>query len=108
MLFYVSVHVRFVMDNVALRQVFLSVIRVYPVSIIPTWFSILIHHLGGMNNRPAGGRSSETFSHAIDTNSSNTLKSVLGMWTYRLYMSGLIRYIIHYFPTVRSVLCMHF
>jgi hypothetical protein len=29
------------------------------VDIIPPWFSNLIYHLG-MNNRPGGGRSSET------------------------------------------------
>jgi hypothetical protein len=30
-----------------------------PVSIIPLWLSIVIYHLG-VNNRPAGGHSSET------------------------------------------------
>jgi hypothetical protein len=30
---------------------------VFPVNVIPPWFSILIYH---MNNRPVGGRSSET------------------------------------------------
>jgi len=41
-----SVHVGFVVDKVALGQVFLRVLRFSPVSIIPPWFSILIYHLG--------------------------------------------------------------
>jgi hypothetical protein len=36
-----SVHVGFVMGKVALGQVFLLVLRFYPVNIIPPWFSIL-------------------------------------------------------------------
>jgi hypothetical protein len=41
-----SVHVGYVKEKVALVQFFLRVIRFSPVSIIPLWFSILIHHLG--------------------------------------------------------------
>jgi hypothetical protein len=33
--------------------------QVSSVDIIPPWFSMLIYHLG-INNRPVGGRSSET------------------------------------------------
>jgi hypothetical protein len=43
-------HVRdmgFVVDSVALEQVFLRVLRFYAVSIIPPWLSILIYHLRG-------------------------------------------------------------
>jgi hypothetical protein len=45
-------------------QVFLRVHRSSAVSIILPWLSVLIYYRG-MNNTPAGGRSSETFSHAI-------------------------------------------
>jgi hypothetical protein len=41
-----SVHVRFVVDKVALGQVFLSEFFSFPVSIIPSWHSTLIYHLG--------------------------------------------------------------
>jgi hypothetical protein len=37
-----SDHVAFVMDKVAIGQVFLLVLRLSPVSIIPPWFSTLI------------------------------------------------------------------
>jgi hypothetical protein len=40
-----SVHVGFVVDKVALGQVFLRVLRFSPVIIIPPWLSILIYHL---------------------------------------------------------------
>jgi hypothetical protein len=40
-----SVHVGFVLDIVALGQVFLRVLRFSPVNIIPPWLSILIYHL---------------------------------------------------------------
>jgi hypothetical protein len=41
---------------------------VFPVDIIPPLFSLLIscYITWGMNNRPVGGRSSETTSHPID------------------------------------------
>jgi hypothetical protein len=48
-----SVHVGFVVDKVTLGQVFTPVL----------WFSYIIW---GMNNRPVGGRSSETQSHPIN------------------------------------------
>jgi hypothetical protein len=41
-----SIHVIFLVDKVALGQVFLLVLRVSPVSIIPPSFSILIYHPG--------------------------------------------------------------
>jgi hypothetical protein len=37
-----SVHVGFVVDKVALGQVFLRVLPFYPVSIIPPWLYMLI------------------------------------------------------------------
>jgi hypothetical protein len=40
-----SVHAGFMVDNVALGQVFLRVFRFSPVSIIPPWLSILIYRL---------------------------------------------------------------
>jgi hypothetical protein len=40
-----SVHVGFVVDKVALGQVFLQVILFSPVNIIPLWLSTLIYHL---------------------------------------------------------------
>jgi hypothetical protein len=52
-----SLHVGFVVDKVALLQVF---------DIITPWLSILIYH-----NRPVGGRSSETQSHLVNMNNTN-------------------------------------
>jgi hypothetical protein len=40
-----TVHVGFVMDEVALGEVFLQVPQFYLVNIIPPWFSMLIYHL---------------------------------------------------------------
>jgi hypothetical protein len=37
-----SVHVGFVVDKVALGEVFLRVLRFFPVDIIPPWLSMLI------------------------------------------------------------------
>jgi hypothetical protein len=45
---------------VAMGQGFFQVLQFSFVSIIPLWLSIRIHNLGGMNNRPVGGRSLET------------------------------------------------
>jgi hypothetical protein len=39
------VHVGFVLEKVALGQVYLRVLRFPPGNIIPPWPSILIHHL---------------------------------------------------------------
>jgi hypothetical protein len=41
-----------------------------PLNIIPLWLSTLIYYLG-MNNWPAGGHSSETYSHPINRNINN-------------------------------------
>jgi hypothetical protein len=52
-----SVHVEFVVDTVALNQVFLRVLRFYPVSMIPP----LLHihpYVWGMDKGPVSGRSS--------------------------------------------------
>jgi hypothetical protein len=58
-----SIHVGFVVDKVKLGQVYLRVLRLYPVNIIPPWLSILSNiSSGGMNNMPVGGCSSETYS----------------------------------------------
>jgi hypothetical protein len=55
-----SVHVRLVVDKIALRQVCLWVLWFYPVIIVSPWLSILMYDLG-MNHRPlmatAGKRS---------------------------------------------------
>jgi branched-subunit amino acid transport protein len=42
-----SVHAVFVVDKMALGQVFLQVLQFSPVNIIPLWLSILIYHMGG-------------------------------------------------------------
>jgi hypothetical protein len=55
-----SVYVEFVADKVALGQAFLSP-SVFSCQYHSTVVSVLIYHLG-MNNRPVGGRSSETVS----------------------------------------------
>jgi hypothetical protein len=39
--------------------------KLFSPDIIPPWFYMLVYHLG-VNNRPVGGRSSETYSHPID------------------------------------------
>jgi hypothetical protein len=62
-----TVHVGFVVDEAALGQVLLRVLRFSPANIIPPWVSTLIHYLGD-NYRYAGGRSSETSSHPIEIN----------------------------------------
>jgi hypothetical protein len=41
-----SVRVGFVVDKVALGQVFLRLLRFSPVNIIPPWLSMFIYHLG--------------------------------------------------------------
>jgi hypothetical protein len=68
-----SVHVGFVVDKVALGKVFFRVLQLSPVNIIPPWLTMFIYHQG-MNNRPVGGRSSETSSHPIDVNINNKME----------------------------------
>jgi hypothetical protein len=41
-----SVHMGFVVDKVALEQLFLRVLPFFPANIIPPWHSIFIYHLG--------------------------------------------------------------
>lgn len=55
-----SIHVGFVVEKVALRQVPLRIIRFFPF-IIPPWLTLLIYH-APMNNRPVGACRSETVS----------------------------------------------
>jgi hypothetical protein len=54
-----SIHVGFMVDKVTLGQVFLRVLRFFPINTIPPSFSILIYRLG-MNNMSVSGSSSET------------------------------------------------
>jgi hypothetical protein len=49
-----SIHVRFVVEKVALEKVFLRILLFSPVNIIPPSFSIL------MNDKSVSGSSSET------------------------------------------------
>jgi hypothetical protein len=42
----VSFHVGFVVDKVALGQVFLKFLQFLPANVNPPWFSMLIYHLG--------------------------------------------------------------
>jgi hypothetical protein len=58
---YRSDHVVFVVDKVALGQVFLRVLQFLPVNNILPWLSIRMYQWG-MNARPVDGRSSETVS----------------------------------------------
>jgi hypothetical protein len=62
---------------VVLGQVFHKIIRLFPINIIPQWFSVRLYHIED-EQFPAGGRSSETY-HPIDVNnnSSITLKVTL-------------------------------
>jgi hypothetical protein len=57
------IHVGFVVDKMAFRQVSLRILRFSPVSIIPPLFSIPIYHLE-MSNMSGSASSSET-SHPI-------------------------------------------
>jgi hypothetical protein len=41
-----SIHMGFLVEKVALGQVFLRVFRFFPVNIIPPWLSILTYHPG--------------------------------------------------------------
>jgi hypothetical protein len=61
------VHVRFVVDEVALIQVLLRVIQCFH----QYHFTVVLHIriILGMNNRPVGGRSSETQLYPINMNS---------------------------------------
>jgi hypothetical protein len=63
------------MDEVALGLVFLQFLRFSSVNIIPTGLHTHIFHLG-MNNRPVGGHSSETYSYPIDMNNKFLLKNM--------------------------------
>jgi hypothetical protein len=54
------VHMGFVINNAALGQGFLRVLRLFLVSIIPPWLSLLICHLGDEQQVCRFGRSSET------------------------------------------------
>jgi hypothetical protein len=49
---------------------------IFLVNIILPWLSMLIYHWG-MNNRPAGSRSSETYSHPINMNNNKFLFFIL-------------------------------
>jgi hypothetical protein len=61
-----SVHVKFAEEKVALGQVYLQVLPFSP-SITFHW-GCTPYIISGMNGRPDGGRSSETYSHPIDMN----------------------------------------
>jgi hypothetical protein len=40
-----SLRVGFVVDKVALGQVFIRILLVFPLSITPPWLSVLIYHM---------------------------------------------------------------
>jgi hypothetical protein len=61
-----TVHVGYVEDKVALEEDFLRVLPFFPENIIPLRLSILT--IWELNNRPAGGQSSETQSRPIVMN----------------------------------------
>jgi hypothetical protein len=65
-----SIHVGSVLDKVAPGQVFVSVLWFAPAN-IPPWIHTHISP-GGINNMPAGGGSSQTFSHPIEMNNNIT------------------------------------
>ena len=58
-----SVHVRFVVEKVALGRTLLSVLRSFPVSIIPQWLQT--HHLHAALTGRAKGESLGTFQKAV-------------------------------------------
>jgi hypothetical protein len=62
------VRVGFVLDKVALGQIFLRVLRFYPVSFISPRLHTHIGIIWGMNDRPVGGRSSATQLHPVNMN----------------------------------------
>jgi hypothetical protein len=53
------VHMKLVTNILELGEAFSYFFGFPPVNIIPQWLSAVIYRLG-MNNRPVGGRSSET------------------------------------------------
>jgi hypothetical protein len=57
------VHVRFVVDRLALRQVYIGVLRFYSVNIIPPMLHTRLH-LYAILSRSEDGRSVETFAKA--------------------------------------------
>jgi hypothetical protein len=61
-----SIHVGFVVEKVALGQVFIRVLWFSPFNIIPPRLNN--HIIWRMNNRPIGGQSSEAHSHSINMN----------------------------------------
>jgi hypothetical protein len=77
-----SVNVGFVLDKVALRKLFIRVFR-FPLSVSFHHGSPCSYIIWEMNNRPAGGRSSETQSHPIDKNNNNHNKNKISDTTHR-------------------------
>jgi hypothetical protein len=60
------IYVGFVVDKVALGQIFLRVLRFSPVNMSFHAAALQIHITWGMNNMSASGSSSETYSHPIN------------------------------------------
>jgi len=77
-----SVHVECMVDKVAMGNTFIHVLRL-SLSISFHRFSPLSHIVCRMDNRAAGGRSSETQSHPIDMNNNNNNKNKISDTTHR-------------------------
>jgi hypothetical protein len=84
------VHVGFVLDHVALWQVFLRVLR-FPLSVLFHRASPYSYITWEMNNRPFGGRISETLSHPIDMNKT-TRGSLPSAWLNCLSTAEYVRW----------------
>jgi hypothetical protein len=70
----ISAHVRFIVDKVALGQIFCKFFG-FPLSISIHRGSPHSYIILGMNNRPVGDRSSETSSHLMDMNNNGVCVS---------------------------------
>jgi hypothetical protein len=93
-----SVHVECMVDKVAMGNTFLHVLRL-SLSISFHRFSPLSHIVCRMDNRAAGGRSSETQSHPIDMNNNTLQMPPIPFWSwdvqiaiYRMRYSRSMRY----------------
>jgi len=77
-----SFHVRFVVGNVALCQVFQTVLRVSPVSIFPPMLHIHVHQ----KDQQAKPRKSETndYSDMVGALEKNVFENCFSMSTWRL------------------------
>jgi hypothetical protein len=94
-----SVHVGFVVNKVALGQCLLQVLLVSPVNSIRLWLNTSIPS-GGMNNRPAAGRSSETKYHPIYRKQHHWQPLLTGMCVRSVHTKTQVGHIMTHLPVL--------